>query len=1050
MMRNVVLVVSSLAVLVVLFVGYRLLVGTPAAQTPRHVVDELPTPLPQSGPALRVGQDVEVPAGGRIVFRRYDERTGRPTDLFSCLDWQPVPGSKNEIRVTGPELAMVLPSGMVATVLADEGQLTAERIERQQMRPRSGWLAGNVRIIIDRDTTPGRPPRDERPQDLITLFVDRLEFDLERGELRSADRVVVQSLEFEVVGAGLDLVWSQADNRVETLTLARGEEFIFYTPAGLFDAPDLDETRSAEPAPAPALRTATAPRPSTPRRVTTYLCTLSGGVLAEQHRADQVVGGLRADEVQLLFDIGARAGRLLRAPASRPQAAADQDRGQRLVVRWSGKLTLAPIDSPPPPGRHRLHFTASGAPVALARGDGTILCGKVRYEDETRRIWLESLPGQSIDFALGEKMSAAAAGVFVDRVQRLVKLVGPLVLRSQRGTGAARRWSTVHAQLWGELTLAEPASATRPAAEAMLEFERLESATFVGDVTVDLGKQKLTADNLRVTFRPDAGEQTLEELLDTAMAAGRVRLTSEDGTVESQALELTFARTPEGTLYPSRMHARGAVRLARERARIRGDEVLAQLAPGASEPEAPGPEFVLRTLEVTGRAEVVDPDHRRAARGAHITSQFVEPDWLATATVRGTAERPGLVYAHPFIVRGQQIDLDRSAQTLHVEGPARLSFRSQRSLQGQQRKELTPVVVTSHDRLHIDGRANTVQFEGQVVATSRDEQLQGDAVTLLLEDSTPAPRPPTPRIPSWADWWRGARAVVDRVEGRPTRRSTLAWDQGLERVRKEPVRLIADNGLVSSESFVAGDPEPVVHASISAPRVEFDLVGRQIHTTGLTQLLLTDRRGRDDPQVTGEVLGLPSAFLSRGPSQTAMQCTGRMTYTLGADGPERRDTVVFEDNVFFVHRTGAAMVDLTQTLSQPARTAAHLPPGRNATLECERLECWFVVDQEGSVPQRGGGLTRTPMRLASLLASGSVYLRDEFGPRIREVNAAWIEFNREQSVINVRSTDVAEARVYFENTASGQLDVHTGKQLVIDLRDGTVRSGELRGHLRRP
>ena len=1050
MMRNVVLVVSSLAVLVVLFVGYRLLFRTPAEPMSRQPIDELPTPLPQTGPALRVGQDVEVPAGGRIVFRRYDERTGQPTDLFSCLDWQPVPGSKNEIRVTGPELAMVLPSGMVATVLADEGQLTAERIERQQMRPRSGWLAGNVRIVIDRDTTPGRPPRDARPQDLITLFVDRLEFDLERGELRSADRVVVQSLEFEVVGTGLDLVWSQADNRVETLTLARGEEFVFYTPTSLFDTPDQDETRPGEPASAPAPRTATAPRPSTPRRVTTYLCTLSGGVLAEQYRADQVVGGLRADEVQLLFDIGARAGRFLRAPASRPQAA-EQDRGQRLVVRWSGKLTLAPIDSPPPPGRHRLHFTASGAPVALARGEGTILCGKVRYEDESRRIWLESLPGESIDFALGEKMSAAAAGVYVDRTQRLVKLIGPLVLRSQRGTGPATRWSTVHAQLWGELTLAEPASTSRPAAEAMLEFERLESATFVGEVRVDLGKQKLIADSLQVTFRPDAGEQTLEELLDTAIATGRVRLTSEDGTVESQALALTFARTPERTLYPSRMHARGAVRLARERARIRGDEVQAELAPGPREAEGRGPEFVLRTLEVAGRAEVVDPDHRRAARGARITSQFIEPDWLATATVQGTSERPGLVYAHPFIVRGQQIDLDRSAQTLHVEGPARLSFRSQRSLQGQQRKELTPVVVTSQNRLHIDGRGNTVRFEGRVVATSREEQLQSDALTLLLEDIAPRPQQRAPRVPSWVDWYRAARALVDRFEGHPTRsRSPLAWEEGLERVRKEPVRLIADNGLVSSESFVPGDPEPVVHASISAPQLEFDLVNRQIHASGLTQLLLTDRRGRDDPQVTGEVLGLPSAFMSRGPSQTAMQCTGRMTYTLGPDGPERRDTVIFEDDVFFVHRTGGAMINLAEALPRPTHAVAEIPPGRNATLECERLECWFVVDQEGSVPQRGGGLTRTPMRLASLLASGSVYLRDEFGPRVREVNAAWIEFNREQSVINVRSTDVAEARVYFENTASGQLDVHTGKQLVIDLRDGTVRSGELRGHLRRP
>ncbi len=95
MKRNVVLALSSLAVLVILFVAYTVLVGTPEARRESQpLAGQLPPQAGQTTQPLQVGQDVSLPAGGRITIRIYDERTGRPTDLFSCRDWQPVPGSK--------------------------------------------------------------------------------------------------------------------------------------------------------------------------------------------------------------------------------------------------------------------------------------------------------------------------------------------------------------------------------------------------------------------------------------------------------------------------------------------------------------------------------------------------------------------------------------------------------------------------------------------------------------------------------------------------------------------------------------------------------------------------------------------------------------------------------------------------------------------------------------------------------------------------------------------------------------------------------------------
>ena len=1058
MKRNVVLALSSLAVLVILFVAYTVLVGTPEARRESQpLAGQLPPQAGQTTQPLQVGQDVSLPAGGRITIRIYDERTGRPTDLFSCRDWQPVPGSKTEVRVTEPELAMRLPSGMIATILGDEGQLSGDRIERSQMRPKQGWLAGHVRIMIDRETGENRSPRAERPQDLITINVDRVEFDLERGQLRTEDRLQVESEDFEISGVGLDMVWDQAGNRVETLSIKQGEEFVFYTPAGLFGAVGAErDANQPSPETAPASQPSEPPhkaRRSDSRRTTAYTCTLAGNVVAEQFQDDKVIGGLQADEVKLLFDVGAGVGRLLRpASATQPTTRSARERGNRLVLHWNGSLELQPAPPATDPEDRRLHFVAVGSPVVMTRGDGAVRCGSVEYHDETQRIWLSPVTDEAVDFTLGKNLSATAAGVYVDRAARIVKLVGAVELRSRRGTGAGERLSTVRCTHWGELHLARSADTDRPVTEAATDLDRLESATFVGDVRVDLGQQKLDSQRLEIAFRSDSADQSLEESLDTATASGQVHMTGGDGTLDCERLELAFGLTLGRELFPRLMNASGAVQLARGKARVRGNQVTAALAPPPEGKQPGAPEFVVQTLDVVGEADLVDPDNKVAARGDHIAAVFEGLNRLATASVSGTAGERGMIYARPYFVRGERIDLDREAQTLHADGSSRLSFKTRRSLQGQERKDPTPVVVESGRLLHIDGRKNTVRFEGDVAATSGEESLRGDTLTLLLEE-VPEPERPAGQ-PTWRDLWRQVRGSTAKRPTQGNRDDALGLNLGdqEERTRKEPVRLVADNALVSSESYERGSDVPLVHASISAPLLEVDIVRRQILTTGLTQLLMTDRRGVEDAESARAALGIPSALISRGPSQTAMQCEGRMTYTLGPEGAGRRDTVVFEDAVLFVHRAGKEMVNLEETLPQAVSNPKLLETlkSRNATLDCDRLECWFTVDQESKQPQRGGALTRSPMRLASMLASGNVYLRDQEGPRIREVNAARVEFNREESRIDVRGTKAAEARIYFQDSESGQFDAHTGEQLAINLQDGTIRTGEMTGQMHRP
>ena len=341
---------------------------------------------------------------------------------------------------------------------------------------------------------------------------------------------------------------------------------------------------------------------------------------------------------------------------------------------------------------------------------------------------------------------------------------------------------------------------------------------------------------------------------------------------------------------------------------------------------------------------------------------------------------------------------------------------------------------------------------GDVVATSEDEQLKGDTMTLLLEDQAEPAQPAKAR--RWAICRRRRAGWPAGGRSRPRRMTCLRCRlRGMPNAcARSRCALEAQNALVTSETYEPGETTPVTHASISAPMLEVDIVNRQIVTNGLTELLMTDRRGVQDSAAARDAIGAASALISRGPGQTAMRCTGRMTYSLGLDGPERRDTVVFEDRVIFVHRTGKEMVNLEQMLPQVVEHPELLTELRsqNATLECDRLETWFAVDQGDNRPRRGGALTRAPLRLASLLASGNVYLRDQEDTRIREVNAAWVEFNREQGRVHVRGAELADARVYFEDTKAKQFDVHAGQRLVINLQDGTIQSDKIVGEIRRP
>lgn len=1088
-LRKTLLVLGTLVVLIAVYAAYMTLSGGGRGLEPTGP-EALPPAAASDVPPLQVGSDITVPGGGKLQIRLFNERTGQPTDVFACENWEPLPDRPNEIRVQGPELTLRLPTGMIATVASNEGHLVVERIERSQMKPKTGTLSGAVRITIDLETSEPRTPLAERPGDEITITMNQVDFDLERGALRTDDHLTATSDLFEIAGSGLDLVWNQADNQVERLTIARGEAFTLYgVQPGLLGG---TLTEKAEPAPATAAAPDAAPPPRRRLRgAATYECVLRDDVAAEQYAVgpngeDVLYGTLHADEIKLLFDLASRVQRFAdptRGATTQPGGRLRRGDGGRLVVHWKGPLTFAPAALAPRTARGRLHFTATGSPVVLTRKQQEeVRCRQVAYDDATQRIWLEPLPGQQVSFAVGRNLSAVAGGVYVDQAARVVKLLGPVELRSQRGPaaaapgappallGGAARTSTIKCAYWATLHLAAPVAAetqpsgttTQPAADPLAGFDELESATFVGDVDVDLGAQRVRGHQLDVHFAADTtAGAPLEERFEQATVSGGVQLDTDDARLTSAWLDLHFARTPTGALYPQELHAVGNARLTQGAAFVAGEQLLADMVPTEA-PTADEPLFALRSVELLGEAELRNPQQRAAARGQRITARFTGANELVDAQVSGAADRPGAVYRAPYTVYGENVVLDNTTRVLEVRGPSRLLLKTRASLEGRQRASAERLTVTAQQLLRVDLPADQVRFEGNVRAASGAERLESKKLTLTLADAPPAP--PAPR----REWvyrglWRGVQRVWSHTQqtlaGATPRapRDPLALSAGpINLPPKTLLRLVADDALFTREARQPGASEPFMHASISAPHLQVEIPQRQIITVGVTEMLLTDRRPAQPDDAAQRATGVPAALLSKGASQTAMRCTGRMIYSLGPDGPQRRDSVLFEKGVYFVHRAGSEVLDAAGAPVTPVAATPDGPPaakGRIATLACERLEVWLATPQEpqAAVVAATASPVGMPLQLASLIASDNVTLSDEEGPRQRDVRAAWLSFDRQQGFIHVRGNPGADAWVSFaDRSLNRAADEHFAREMTINLKDGTLSGTGLTGRINRP
>ncbi len=1099
-------------------------------------------------------EGIDVQPGRKMELTQRDEHTGRATARFRFDTWEPVGDDKRQIRVEKPELTMLMPSRMVAHITAERGQIFVEKVDQPQQRPQRGRLTGGVTITLERRSTLEPQPDEESSEAPILIELENLNFDIDVGELSTDPRgkVDVRHPDFELAGRGLFLEWSQADNRVNQFTLRHGDHLVLFTASDMLQEV-AGPSRSATTQPAPTSQNAEPARPTAQlgrkrrRRAGAYQIVLQKNVVANQFAGDQRVGGLSADIVRLLIDLGRGPGEAAAteadAPTSMPTTqpgsttqpadlgpvAMNQPERNRVVVTWEGPLRMWPLPDDDiagtprrrradasAPTKPRRHFEAVGNPVVIEQQNASVTCGRVEVRDEVGRIWLGPAADGRVHFRRGENVAMTAGSVFIDQEIGLIKLVSDVRLES-----GARGSSAIACDLWAELRIAsssEQATLAEPLdAGAATDWNRLRRARFVGNVAVQLSGQRLRADELETSFREQGTpDDAIEQLLDTVVATGDVALRDRDGAFLCTRLELAMGHTPRGRAYPQRAYAVGGVTIERGRSRITGDEVTARME--ANEPPLPfelGPEPLpvtsqpavvaksskvwLRDLVVDGNAVLRDPRNRVAARGTRIVAAFVGENTLRSAQVEGTADRWAAVYAQPYRVDGATIHLDQDQQAMWVDGPSKLRFSSQRSLRGTQTRSAVPVVVTSRERMRVDVVNDRVVFEGDVAARSGAESLGAERLTLTLRDAAPEPSLPEAERPSrspigamvrlaWRTWEASGRrsepvtatgekqiatSAADRLAQRvrPLRQlfggvssnddaGAFVRTDSRSQVRKEPYRLIAvgsgatgetliDQVVFRTEMFQPGIAMPVATAEIIAPTIEADVPGRQITTRGQTSLAMTSRRMPSPEGRPSRVdASMPVAISSRGPSQSVIGCEQSMTYSMGEAEPDgsRRDVVLFQGDVRFVHVAGPEMVNLRSEVPGLTESQINQLRGRHTDLTSDRLECGFVL---GVRP--GGASTESGMRLNWMLATGNVQLVDREKPAIRTMLCHQLEFKRDDQLISVRGSGARPAQLTLEDQQRSTIsEPFVGSEITIDLAKNEIRApGRARGAFRR-
>ncbi len=844
-----------------------------------------------------------------------------------------------------------------------------------------------------------------------------------------------------------------------------------------------------------------------PERIHTYKMVFSDDVLARQIAGEREVGRLAASVLEVYFDFGDKQKRMVAGPptsratttapteAMAPasvnanEATSDGDAAgddNRLELTWKGPLELRPIPvEPAEQTGDRRDVIAVGEPVRVDSVQGQAVCRQLVYRNEGRLVWLSGTDADPVELTTPDEQRLVGREVFVDQRRGLAKVDGPGEMhdprkpkpREERAAAAAGiTEGAVSADDAGiaaarlALAAAEEKKPREPVeirwargvdleigrrpvtrlnpdtlAEETKDKEYLRRAWFHGSVALRQGDERMSANEVAVTFGTPQGGDAPVETIEHINMSGDVRLERADGEISAQRLDVTMMTTPDGRNIPRTVDAFDRAYTREGQQEFFADEMHVTLTefpgPPRSLPDGtplpPKMQLGVETLDAQGSVVLLDPRRNgKVSRAKSLKARFRDGNELVIAEIESPSpDVLARVRFETMAIHGARILVDMDAETADVPGPGKAWMLASENFGGGRFTRPTPVRISWSGRMQLRMKQNYGVFLddvktrslGPVKAGSEMFDLNCDKLTVRFAPAPPeAPRRSTPDMVDRIPFLAALMAEEDQAD------FTSGVTANVQ--RKEPTYIIAEGRAEAvtsahERSTVEGEPGRLKsRIYVSGPQIVANLEREQMSVPAAGSLLIEDYQFNPakPTKLSRRPSGGPlmSAVQGEGPSQTLVTWANSMDLFVD------RGLVSFDRDVRMEHRSGKQIVkkdELAASMNIGVEQLEHIGVGRHARLSCDNLLLEFMTGGSRGSESAGQGtadLRATDLR--RMIARGSIHLQED----TKSMIADYLQYLQDTNEVRLEGRPGLEASIIDQDESAQHFSVWRGPLLI--------------------
>lgn len=885
---------------------------------------------------------------------------------YAVMD--PLPGHRWALEQ--PEAWLFLRDGRTVRIRADRGNLY---MPDRSKEPEAGKLIGNVLAEVYEAREDGQPidPRTDKP--VATLTTPTLSFDLTLGTASNGDDepVAVDGFGGSFRGRGLSLVVNQVRERLESLTIAKGDSLVLRT-----DERPRRKKEAAPPSPAPSATAAATPPAAAPAGPAPAKAapveTLYHAVFEQNVTVVQGGRMLKADQLHLwsrFIDGQLPPGAIgevrteQRAETQKPAAPTPAPRpslgdppptviaqgpvqpsegttGNEITLHWTGPCKIVPLEETPAAlakDHVALRFVSPDAGVVTLTDAEQGASGQavsIEYGATTRRLTLAGSEATPARFVLGNGRGVETASrIEADLGHGLIHVAGAGVLRDDAEHESRIAWGE-QADFTLEVVDGAITNRLRQAVFAgRFEASQLDVATPGEEGPPPAKLSTLEGNFARADFAPTP---EIPYNLTRLIVEGQARAGSGPQRLEAEQFDVAFVPDEERRrAVPRVLTAVGGVSARDEASRLWADRLEAQLE------AAEKGRVEVGAAHAQGNVRFEDDEERVTARADELRADFGRDAQLGGRRRLVDLMGPEVVLARlndagekQSVISGTQVRLDGVQQGVAVFGAGTFTHREPEK----------DVRVRWTDGMTFDNGAGVLDCFGNAVAVNAPSPLERD----VLE----AERLRVEFVPM-------AEAEAQGLAAQDQRRLLRARAYGSVLERDGGV-----NARVTSERFVEDSSAPegrrrVQLQHLEGPTIIADQEKQTLDVPAAGRLVIVDKR---------ESSGEPGAMTPGAPVGTG----------------EARGEALFDwEGSLHVERTTGRMV-MTRNVRLTHR---NLADRQITNLDCDRLEALGTIAGDSG-------------ELRSAVATGAVYVT--VGPEAvpgrprpdrRELVADEVEYN---------------------------------------------------------